>query len=312
MRIPHTRRAGFTLVELLVVIALAILLAGLTVGIANSNLADSHKIVNSADRISEWLITAKSRAQRARTPQGVRFFVNGNQITEAQYIEVPEPFVLQPEPSQPASPPRLVLSQSGGTRSLALQGSSLGNVTATAAVLNNVSVGDLLSLPEFGLLIPISNNNPLQVDSALLPDLAGNTSYSTLNFGFYRQARPLLGEPNLQVPAGTMIDVRGHQAEALDSTSILPAPTAGFIDILFAPNGEVLHAGRFPRIIFWVRNTTYLPPATNPRTAMNAAGEMALVVIYPKTGAVATQPVLLPPNFGDPYQAAKDNVNTGL
>ncbi len=298
------RRAGFTLVELLVVIGLGILLAAMTVGIANSNIADSYKVVGAADRVSEWLFTAKSQAQATGRPHGVRFFLNGNQITEAQYIEMPEPFV--PFTQNANDPPRLIL-QNGPPRSVSAPG------TTATQILNNVSAGDSLVLPEFGLTLPISNNNPLTVSNpALLPDLATGTSYTTSAFGFVRGPLPLIGEPNLQVPAGMMIDVRDFAAETGTSTSLFPTLNGNQFDILFSPSGEVLNAGAVPRIVLWIRNSSFLPPAISPRTNMAEAGQMVLVVVYPKTGAIATQPVLMPPTFGDPYQAAKDGVNTGL
>jgi len=307
------RRAGFTLIELLVVIALGILLAAMTVGIANSNIADSYKVVGAADRVSEWLFTAKSQAQATGRPHGVRFFLNGNQITEAQYIEMPEPFV--PFTQNVNDPPRIII-QNGPPRSVSVPGS------AAAQIQNNVSPGDSLVLPEFGLTLPISSNNPLTVTNpTLLPDLASGTSYTTTAFGFVRGPLPLLGEPNLQVPAGMMIDVNTSPrpgvipevaVESATSTSLLPAPVGNQFDILFSPSGEVLNAGAVPRIVLWIRNSSFLPPATNPRTNMPEAGQMVLVVVYPKTGSIATQPVLMPPTFTDPYQAAKDGVNTGL
>jgi Tfp pilus assembly protein FimT len=79
----HRPHSGYTLIELLVAIGLGILLAAMTVGVANSNMAESYKIVGAADRVSGWLIIAKSKAQREGAPRGVRFILSGNTITEA-------------------------------------------------------------------------------------------------------------------------------------------------------------------------------------------------------------------------------------
>ena len=93
MRLQKTARGGFTLIELLVVIGLILVLVGITVSISYSGLIDSHKTVGAGDRASGWLLIARSKAQREQAPRGVRFILNGTLIKEAQYIEVPDPFV---------------------------------------------------------------------------------------------------------------------------------------------------------------------------------------------------------------------------
>lgn len=50
----------------------------------------------------------------------------------------------------------------------------------------------------------------------------------------------------------------------------------------------------------------------NPLTTdFSRSGQMILICLYNKTGAIATQPVNPPPN-PDPYRFAKDGINTGL
>jgi hypothetical protein len=86
------QRAAYTLIELMVVVGLIVLLATLTVAVANSSLIDSYKIVGGADRISGWLLTAKQRALRDKTPVGVRLLrdtENPNFIRQAQLVEMP-------------------------------------------------------------------------------------------------------------------------------------------------------------------------------------------------------------------------------
>lgn len=88
-----SRRAGFTLVELIVVISLAILITSLAVVVANSGAIGSQRVITSADRVSGWLITAKNRAKRDGRPRGVRFYrsaTDPNLMSEAQYIELPD------------------------------------------------------------------------------------------------------------------------------------------------------------------------------------------------------------------------------
>lgn len=85
-------RPAYTLVELMVVVGLIVLLATLTVAVANSSLVDSYKIVGGADRLSGWLLTAKQRALRDKTPVGVRLIrdaENPNFCRQAQLVEMP-------------------------------------------------------------------------------------------------------------------------------------------------------------------------------------------------------------------------------
>jgi hypothetical protein len=90
-------RPAYTLIELMVVVGLIVLLATLTVAVANSSLVDSYKIVGSADRLSGWLLTAKQRALRDKTPVGVRFIRGSTNpadaefyfIRQAQLVEMP-------------------------------------------------------------------------------------------------------------------------------------------------------------------------------------------------------------------------------
>jgi len=312
MRLSTTntvRRSGFTLVELIVVMSLMVLLAAMTVGIANSSIVDSYKIVGAGDRVSGWLIMAKNKAQREGHPRGVRFFVGSTgQITEAQYIEVPDPYT--PTATGNDVPRILFIQNPSGARSATLQGAGV-----IAAVQANVSQGDTLYLPEFNLLLPLTGSVPangqLPVDTNKLPDLSLGRLHVTTAFGFHRAPRPMLGEPILLLPSNMVIDVRDFAGPSGSSTSILPQVNGEF-DVLFAPNGEVVNTGTLGQIIFWIRNTNFLPESTNPRTNLGGAGEMILVVVYPKTGAVSTQPVLSPAANPDPYGAAKDGVNSGL
>ena len=325
MRIPTPRplRAGFTLIELLVVIALILLLVGITVSISYSGLIDSHKTVGAGDRASGWLIIARSKAQREGAPRGVRFIINGTQIKEAQYLEVPDPYTARPDPAAPAIRPRvMVVHQAGSNPRVFVTDADFVDLTG------NVFVNDVLSLPDSNTLHLITGfanatlSRPdgttfaaleiLVADPTKLPitgsqSAAGPTlipGSSTVNFGFIRKARPMLGEPILQLTGDNAIDYNLCISQV--DTNIIE----NTVDILFAPNGEVIGTTK-GKTILWIRNTSFPSPAFGNRASFENAGQMTLVVIYTKTGAVATQPVTLPPN-ADPFAAAKDGFNTGL
>ena len=89
-------------------------------------------------------------------------------------------------------------------------------------------------------------------------------------------------------------------------------------DVLFSPTGEILNAGGLGRVVLWMRNPDFVPTSFAIRTALTtraeyeAAGEMALITVYCKTGAVATHPVGMPPVAASPYQYTKDGIASGL
>ena len=110
------RRPGFTLVELLVVIALFVLLLAMGAAVFPS-LANSQKVVRSADRLSGWLLIAKARAKRDGAPRGLRVYLTQPdpanparfEATECQYVEAPLPW--NPNPTRNPAGGRVVFVQ---------------------------------------------------------------------------------------------------------------------------------------------------------------------------------------------------------
>ena len=341
MRLHRTyARPGFTLIELLVVIGLILVLVGITLSISYSGLIDGHKTVGASDKASGWLLIARSKAQRDKSPQGVRFIrdtVNPNLIKEAQYIEVPDPFL--PKIIDPNT--KLLFLDDKGTAPETKRVFITGNVALLNALdplAQNVVAGDTLALPDFGTIHQVVSVGPqtsitvtiLGVPTAvpvreifvgvplLLPDLGagatGQVSYSTTNFGFLRQARPSLGEPILLLTGDNAID--GSLCQ------FTPGLDASVIDIVFAPNGEVIGPTQ-GKTILWVRNPTFFSGLTlgSTRAQYEQSGQMSLIVVYTKTGQISTQPVALPQGLPtavfaspttEPYQFANDGKNSGL
>lgn len=271
------RRVGFTLVELLVAIAIAIAILGLALYVANSATFESYKVVGSGDRLSQWLMIAKNRALRDKTPRGIRLFVTTNpatptlqQVTECAYIEQPDAWI----PSDPGTKFQVFFKWSGSaytsntSANPAPQPNVTGNVYLTlsgndvaAFSAAGVQQGDTIVVPDIGIACQALSGPTapdadapagvsFQFSVALLPDLgAANTNttgstptvatYQTSNFGIYRQPQLLLGEPTLQIPSGMAIDV----ANSVEGSSTLPLSGTSpnqFYDILFAPGGEVI------------------------------------------------------------------------
>ncbi len=338
-------RRGFTLVELLVSVALAITVLGLGVAVSQSSAFDSYKTVGSADRLSQWLLIAKNRALRDRAPRGVRLIPESATspiYREAAYIETPDAW-LPPTGGQLAlvytfQPMMGMMPAQVTNKQVFLSGVNFADFTTV------VSAGDLLNLPDLGRTVRINTiadasgyaatarpagatieltigTTPAE-NLALLPDLGAGYSptpmmgnpptaaYATRNFGIYRAPRPLLGEPNLQISSGMGVDSTASQP-AFGTTMGTNMP----FDILFAPSGEVIGTGE-GLFAFVLRDVNRVAtPATQAdlqdATKYDTYGQMILVCIYPKTGAIATQPVA-PPSLADPFKFAKDGINTGL
>jgi prepilin-type N-terminal cleavage/methylation domain-containing protein len=329
MRATYPRRGGFTLVELLVAVGIILVLAGLALLVANSGIVGNVRTSSGSDRIGGWLMQAREKAKRDNAPRGIRFLVGaGGFVREAELIEVPEPYVM------PAG--YVLMIENSPSRHIYIVPTAGGN--ALTELTANVAIGDTLSIPSTGTIHRIQTiqaatvtigGNPVAaaeivpVQSPLIPDLAAAASpvvltptYSTPKFGFIRQPRPTFGEPPLLLPDTVVIDPALCQ--------ITPNPiTGGTLDVIFGPNGEVYNAGGLGRVVLWTRNPEAF--AGNPVTANGGgdrpsyeqAGEMRLIVVYTKTGAVAVQPPALPPGPGpnpgfDPYTTTRDGIASGL
>src|SRR5438552_11730667 len=96
----HKHRSAFTLVELLVVITLIMILAGLAAAFLPT-IGDSARQAQAASMLQQWILTAKQKALRDQVPCGLRLIpytdpttgvTNLNQVRECKYIEQPDDF----------------------------------------------------------------------------------------------------------------------------------------------------------------------------------------------------------------------------
>jgi competence protein ComGC len=338
-----TRRSGFTLVELLVAVALAIVILGLVIYIVNSATFDSYRVVGAGDRLSQWLIQAKYRAMRDEAPRGLRLYINNGVVTECALIEQPQAWA----PPDPNVRLHVVYLSSDGTTRPTGNSNRRVFVSFPNSLLRDdfttaVAAGDLLQIPELGYsarllqIIPIApgpaapgvpappsimprdllaelilddsgvNWGPGVELGAAYSNTAGEQNQSTLivsGFVFYRREQEVLGEPTLLLPSGMVVDM------AASATGL---PTTGVYDILFAPSGQVYVSGAQSGFIgLLLRDANKLPgqPTVALPAQYDVAGEMVIVAIYTKTGMVATFPVA---NEPDPFRYAKEAVNAGL
>ncbi len=330
------RRGGFTLVELLVAMALAIVLTALAVGVAGSDAFGSYKVVRSGDRVSGWLLIAKGRAVRDGQPRGVRFFRTGTTFTSAQYIETPDAWV--PNPAQEANPtgPRIVFSYNTNTANPpAVTDMKCYFVSDTAADLTAfagatlgtgaIRSGDVLTLPELGGAFRLTAHPALPATANRVQFGAAPTANNASEI--FLSSMPNLGaaysDPSTPTPRkATLVTYKfafngasrplfGEPALLVpegtaivsDNTRTIGVNTAGTFDVVFRPDGQVMVAdatGALTRstgiVVLWIHDTE-----------KGTAGEQALVTVYP-TGQIATHPQGPPGNL---HQYVRDGLYTG-
>lgn len=320
------RRTAFTLVELLVVLAIIVGLLGLVAAVA-PRFGERQRPSQGAGQLQSWLNLAKSRALRDQRPRGIRlnpiFNVNpaASYITEVQFIELPEVFTGG----------RLWIPYNTGATAdrftyVLLQGVELP--TQSTAVNAAVIPGDILKVDEPACdprrireVTPINNDPRFPGETVYLLTLDAELIEYPLNppsqpvgvpqtraypqtppppteaYRILRSARPMPGEPVLTFPKDVGIDIsRGAAVSPTDPTPTWhrffpPTGNTGGsnpFDILFEPSGRVIgaEANLGSRIVLWVRDVS-----TDVLPTDLPPGDNSLITIYTRTGQVTSHPI---------------------
>lgn len=256
-------RAGFTLVELLVVLAIAVALMGLAV-IVFPGARDQDQVRNSVGDLQANLKMAQAMAIRDKAPRGLRLITDGNGLcTELQFIELPPPILFNRAPGSP--PPGLpgwspdqdarvrfeyevwpvgTTSPNPPPGSIKTRRCVVENVTGAQAA--QVAVNATLFMPVFGAwskIVGVGPPVPLappvppapqlytrDVTLEVYPDavMGGSTWAVTNHFAIYAAVPPARGGPSGATPLIGEPTVLMSQGACIDlAPGDVTAPTIG-------------------------------------------------------------------------------------
>jgi prepilin-type N-terminal cleavage/methylation domain-containing protein len=299
---PPVWRSAFTLIELLIVIALIVVIAG--IGFLTVPLFTSQQRASSnASIIVAWLGDAKVQALKQQQATGVRFVLDPNNPTsmfvrEMYYVQTPDDFTGgMGNPSM-----YLLASPNPAVPTMTLTFSS--DVDFTGGLSNQVDwpvqPGDFLEINGGGFLYQITGVNPPAPapPNSLTVSRLASVGQSTSVWRIIRQPRRVPGEDSLTLNGNAVIDLA-------NSPNVPQRNASGqtYYEILFAPNGGVVGRGtkNSNSIILWVRDSTQALPTDN---------EPVLISIQVRTGFIGTYQVDM--TSGDFYSFTRDPRASGM
>jgi prepilin-type N-terminal cleavage/methylation domain-containing protein len=292
MPTPHRqhsrRRPGFTLVELLVVVTIILVLAGIAVLFVPS-LADKQRASEGASQFQGWLLIAKQKALRDQGPRGIRLTPNmgklpqypAHYVTDLQYIEQPPDFTGG------------LVNQFLPNNMVSFTGVDFyGGFGPTDPTLWPVQPGDYLEIKGGGSVSRIQAVGQTTLTLVSTPVVVNTPTWQ---YRIIRQARILAGEDELQMPQNVAIDLKlsraGSQVNVFSGQPI---------DILFSPSGTVIgQVAAYDKLALWVKDTTLA----------DTEGEPTLIAVFSRTGLLASYPVDL--NSTNPYSYLDDGRYAG-
>jgi prepilin-type N-terminal cleavage/methylation domain-containing protein len=305
------KRAGFTLVEMLVVMVIILALATLTLALS-PRLASSQKSATGASMVQGQLLIAKQRARKDGLPTGLRLIRAStnpadpqfNQVREMHFIQKPDDF-------------------NGGQIYVTIVPGNLASAQTVYTVPSNaadffggygpngdrrlwpVQPGDFLELKGGGLVHRI-------IDVKMIKDLNGQVGpaliletpvsfdiKSTVDYRILRTPRVLIAETPQELPKDIIIDLR-YSVNLNTRVVQERGDNVQTAEILFSPSGALMGAKQQSGDpILWVRDSSFDD---------FTQGEPTLIAIY-QTGLIAAHPISL---NGDYYSFTKDGRSSGL
>jgi len=263
------KRSGFTLIELLVVIAIIMALAAITLLFFPKR--QVRLAADGADKLQTYIAQARSRALRDQAPRGVRLLPDSNgKLTQIVLVEVPDPIVPPTGTTMTVGVPVAAFSTANFTFPAGTDLGSLG-----------IQTGDFLEIMYgSGSIHRISGFSGTTGVTLVSKVPAAEITQLKLtdNFRFIRQARPLMGEPSLNMPDTVFVMGDSSSDTVAGSRNLPPANNgiSGSVEIIFSPSGQVINSSS-GRIVLWV-------------TDDNGVSKPTLLTVYTRTGAVAAHP----------------------
>jgi prepilin-type N-terminal cleavage/methylation domain-containing protein len=336
--LPSGQRTAFTLIEMLVVLALMLILAALAVAFV-PKLSERARAARGGEQLQQWLLVARQWAKRDRVPTGLRLQPGqslpnratplAKYVTDLQYIQRPEDLYFPNSIIKPAGPHDQVRIVGANIDFYGGVGQGAQVSPGPPPVYSNqglwlVQPGDYLEIQGGGqlhrILALLSSGNVAQKSDILLLHPVVNGTFDARNFTptsryrIIRSPRILPGEPALQLPQDIAIDLTKNDpppppAGAPNTCygNPLQANVLGSIDILFSPAGSVLGQPS-DKVILWVRDVTQ---------DAAAPGDQTLITVFVRTGFIAAFPVDLDfdattGRYVDPYSFTRTGRSSGL
>ena len=292
-RIPNSEfRNGFTLIELMVVVSIIVALAAITLLFYPKR--EVRLAADGADRLQTYIAQARSRALRDQAPRGIRLLPdprNNNRLNEIVLIEVPEPIVPPAVTTMNVSSPATGNSTANFTfpsgvtlQTLGIQENDFLEIMYGARSIHRIAAPPTATSVTLASRVPAAEITQLKLYD---------------NFRFIRRARPLMGEPTLQLP-DTVFVMPNAPSTANDTVSgsrNMPGANngiSGSVEIVFSPSGQVINSSS-GRIVLWL-------------TDDNNVSKPTLLTVYSRTGACATHPT---GPATDLFQYTKDGKSSG-
>jgi prepilin-type N-terminal cleavage/methylation domain-containing protein len=338
-----TRRPGFTLVELLVAMAIIVALASIAL-IVVPDVLSQDRTTDAAATVRQNLMIAKARALRDGLPRGVRFLVgldpsnvaktNALWVTELQYIEQPPAVVPAqgesiefvftptaggelPTTTTPGgttlNPPAVYLHLPEGVASTAVLEFINGELAASPPrhpVVQALLGAERLTLTVTGITGPLPGTDLRPGAYTLTLTAGGDYGPIARAMGDGTSVRLTtfwITRPAVPLLGEPTVQLPRNVCVDLYSSNPQWTDTARDYDILFAPGGEVLYAPA-EQIHLWVRDYTKGGgrdvPGPTPVTRFEQGGEQQIVALKTTSGALGVFPVAFPPD--DPFKFARE------
>jgi prepilin-type N-terminal cleavage/methylation domain-containing protein len=305
------RRSAYTLIELIVVMAVIAFVAALTVGIW-AGFGSSTATTANAEKIQEMLLIAKQKAIRDRLATGVRLIPQNpanpyGPVKELIYVQQPPPFT-----------PPITQTANGYVFGKLDPGTNMTNllflnVNFTGGLGQQVDfpvqVGDYLEINGGGSLHQIrfiTSATRLTIADPITVTTPGTTTWRII-----RGPRPVQGEEPVELTGDIIIDLGtdpNNAAFQLSPNVPIRTVTAGttttvYREIMFAPSGSVVGQGTTSndKIILWVRDS-------GRKTIYE--GEPMLIAVQVRTGLIGGYAVDV--SSGDPFSNTRDPHASGL